>query len=83
MKAVVVHRGARDHYQVAQALDESGALDTLVTDLYWPGETSWARTAGGMLPAVARRALAARWAPGLDQGKVQVCGVSGVVSTVS
>jgi glycosyltransferase involved in cell wall biosynthesis len=80
VKAVVVHRGGRDHYQVAQALDESGALEALITDLYWPGETSWARAAGRVLPAAARRVLAARWAPGLDHRKVQVCGVSGVIA---
>ncbi len=35
-KAVVVHSGARDSYQLALALAEAGLLDRLVTDLFWP-----------------------------------------------
>ena len=40
MKVVVVHRGARDGYQVAAAMAEAGILERLVTDLYWPGQSS-------------------------------------------
>lgn len=80
MTSVVVHRGARDHYQVARALQESGLLETLVTDLYWPRATWWARMAGAVLPRSASRKLAARTAPSLDDGKVRTCGVSGVIS---
>src|SRR5258705_1370022 len=39
-KAVVVHAGARDSYQVAQALLDAGLLDLLVTNVYLP---SWAK----------------------------------------
>jgi glycosyltransferase involved in cell wall biosynthesis len=80
MTAVVVHRGARDHYQVARALQESGSLETLVTDLYWPRRAWWARMAGGVLPSFARRRLSARTALTLDDGKVRTCGVSGAIS---
>jgi glycosyltransferase involved in cell wall biosynthesis len=80
MTSVVVHRGARDHYQVARALQESGSLETLVTDLYWPGRAWWARAAGQLLPSSARRRLAARTEPALDTGKVRTCGVSGAIS---
>ncbi len=41
-KAVVVHTGARDAYQVARALDERALLECLVTDLYWPADRPWA-----------------------------------------
>jgi glycosyltransferase involved in cell wall biosynthesis len=37
-KAVVVHAGRRDNYQVALALQEAGLLEKLVTDVYLPGE---------------------------------------------
>uniref|UniRef100_Q01XK5 Glycosyl transferase, group 1 n=1 Tax=Solibacter usitatus (strain Ellin6076) TaxID=234267 RepID=Q01XK5_SOLUE len=39
-KAIVVHAGARDSYQVAQSLLEVGLLDQLVTNVYW---SSWAK----------------------------------------
>lgn len=35
-KAVVVHAGARDNYEVAYALYEADQLDSLVTEVYWP-----------------------------------------------
>ena len=34
-KAVLVHAGARDAYQLAVALAERGMLEALVTDLFW------------------------------------------------
>jgi glycosyltransferase involved in cell wall biosynthesis len=41
-KAVVVHAGNRDHYQLAAALHEADLLDTLVTDLYQSAsQTTW------------------------------------------
>jgi glycosyltransferase involved in cell wall biosynthesis len=49
-KAVVVHAGARDAYQVALALQETGQLQALVTDLYWPADRKWARQAADLLP---------------------------------
>lgn len=48
-KAVVVHAGARDSYQVAQALLDADLLDRLVTNVYWPG---WAkRQYGAEIPS--------------------------------
>jgi len=35
-KAIVTHAGSRDHYQLALALNEVGALEKLVTDFYSP-----------------------------------------------
>jgi glycosyltransferase involved in cell wall biosynthesis len=83
MKAVVVHRGARDHYQVARALDERGALDTLVTDLYWPKTRPWAQAVERRLPSPVRRALAARTTPTLDDRRVRLCSVSGAISQIA
>jgi glycosyltransferase involved in cell wall biosynthesis len=80
MKAVVVHRGARDHYQVARALNDMGALETLVTDLYWPGGTAWAQAVVKRAPASVRRALLARWLPALDHRKVHAAGFNGAIS---
>ncbi len=50
-KAVVVHRGARDRYEVAAALARAGLLEKLVTDLYWPPE----RPAPGALARVLKK----------------------------
>ena len=51
-KAVVVHGGARDSYQLAVALSEAGLLEALVTDLFWPSERPWAQW---MLPRLSPR----------------------------
>jgi glycosyltransferase involved in cell wall biosynthesis len=37
-KAIVVHAGRRDSYQVALALYEKNLLEKLVTDIYFPGD---------------------------------------------
>lgn len=50
-KVVLVHGGARDAYQVAQALAEADLLDTLVTDLFWPSDRPWARALAAKLPS--------------------------------
>jgi glycosyltransferase involved in cell wall biosynthesis len=71
VKSVVVHRGARDHYQVARALDEHQLLDALITDLYWPSDAWWGRAIERCLPVVVKDKLSKRWAPALDHGKVQ------------
>lgn len=52
-KAVVVHAGARDSYQLALALSEANLLQALVTDLFLPANWTW------MIR------LAARFSPGL------------------
>ena len=53
-KAVVVHAGARDAYQLALALSEAGLLETLVTDLFLPSNYTWVqRFAAKLSPSVA------------------------------
>jgi len=80
MKAVIVHRGARDAYQAALALAERGRLECLVTDFYWPADRWWAHAIEKLLPARAIRALRLRWASGIASGKVKCCWLSGLVS---
>lgn len=79
-KAVVVHRGARDAYQVSRALAESGLLETLVTDLYWPDDRAWARTLRKALPSSIQQMLGARYAVGLPSAQVSLCSPSGPFS---
>jgi glycosyltransferase involved in cell wall biosynthesis len=80
MKVVTVHRGSRDGYQVARALEEGGLLDTLVTDLYWPADRGRARTlerlAGPTLSGLLRR----RYAENVPSRSVVSCWGSGVSS---
>jgi hypothetical protein len=53
-KAVVVHAGARDSYQLAIALCEANLLQTLVTDLFLPSDRTWLRhLANRLSPAFA------------------------------
>ncbi len=80
MKTVVVHRGGRDAYQVARALAETGELDRLVTDLYWPRDRDWARKLAGRAPAGLQSLLNARYAEGLPSASVHNCWFSGLVS---
>ena len=79
-KVVVVHRGARDAYQVSQALAETGLLESLVTDLYWPGDRGGAKRLARLLPASLHRMLTARYTPGLPSALVRLCYPSGPVS---
>ena len=74
-KVVVVHRGARDVYQVSRALAEAGLLESLVTDLYWPQDRGWAKTLTSL-----SRMLTARYAPGLPSSLVRLCYPSGPLS---
>jgi glycosyltransferase involved in cell wall biosynthesis len=71
MKAVTVHRGSRDGYQVARALSEAGLLETLVTDLYWPADRAWARKIEQRVPGSVRAALQCRWSEGLPSRAVE------------
>ncbi len=80
MKAVVVHRGGRDAYQVARALAEAGELDRLVTDLYWPADREWAGRVAERIPVELRSLCNARYAEGLPSGSVHSCWFSGLVS---
>ena len=79
-KVVVVHRGARDAYQVSRALAEASLLESLVTDLYWPGDRGGAKALARLLPASLRRMLTARYASGLPSSLVRWCYPSGPVS---
>ncbi len=81
-QVVVVHRGARDAYQVAQALSAAGLLESLVTDLYWPGDRRWTSLIAKVLPVSIRTALAQRFAPGVSSRDVQLCTVRGLISFV-
>ena len=80
MKVVLVHRGARDNFQVARGLSDAGLLDSLVTDLYWPAERGWARSIERIAPAAASRALRARYAESLPSKSVISCWASGFSS---
>ncbi len=80
MKAVTVHRGSRDGYQVARALSEAGLLETLVTDLYWPADRPWARKAGEIVPGSLRAALNCRRSEGLPSGAVESCWLTGMAA---
>ncbi len=79
-KAVVVHRGARDAYQVARALSEAGLLQALVTDLYWPQDNACARVLSRVLPSGLQGMLRARFAQGLPSSEVKLCLPSGPFS---
>jgi len=80
MKAVTVHRGSRDGYQVARALSEAGLLETLVTDLYWPGDRPWARKIEQRVPGPVRAALNCRRSDGLPSRAVESCWFTGMAA---
>jgi len=80
MKTVAVHRGARDGYQVARALQEAGLLETLVTDLYWPADRKTAQRIENIAPRKASTALRCRHAEGLPSAAVETCWMSGLSS---
>jgi glycosyltransferase involved in cell wall biosynthesis len=75
MKAVVVHRGARDSYQVARALSDAGMLEKLVTDLAWNPDSVLNR----VLPAQMRAALGCRDS-GVPNGRISTAATSGLLS---
>jgi glycosyltransferase involved in cell wall biosynthesis len=79
-RVVVVHRGARDAYQVAAALAGAGILERLVTDLYWPNDQPWAARFGAALPASARRLLRMRNHPAVPGSLVEQNALSGLTS---
>ena len=80
VKTVVVHRGARDGYQVARALAERGLLEALVTDLYWPSDRSLAHRIETSLPGFASHALRQRWSDPATSRRVSLCWASGLYS---
>ncbi len=75
-RVVVVHRGARDGYQVAAALAGADLLERLVTDLYWPAESRWTSA----LPSSVQRALSRRSHPCVPSSLVRQTPVSGITS---
>ena len=77
-KAVVVHAGARDSYQLALALSEAGLLEALVTDLLWPSDRSWARRIVATLPRALRSQLTRRIVAGLPWDQVRLCLLDGL-----
>ncbi|HEY0786534.1 MAG TPA: glycosyltransferase family 4 protein [Acidobacteriaceae bacterium] len=78
-RAVVVHSGARDSYQVARALEEAGLLERLVTDLYWPAQAPWARRVAGLLPGAVRAMLQQRHEPHLPAARVRTLVARGLL----
>ena len=72
MPWVVVHKGARDGYQVPLALAEAGALDALVTDWYSPLDRAWFGGLARLAPASVRGTLARRYREGLPSARVRV-----------
>ena len=79
-KSVVVHRGARDAYQVAAALAEAGLLESLVTDLYWPNDRPWAARLTKGAKESTRRMLLARYSALLPSRLVTQTAFSGAIS---
>lgn len=79
-KVVVVHSGARDSYQVARALKESGRLDCLVTDLFWPSDAPWAEQAAKVLPSSIEQQLSARSELALEARDVKQCLAAGALT---
>lgn len=80
MQVVVVHRGARDAYQVAAGLQDAGLIDTLVTDLYWPSDRAAAALIERALPPRAKQLLRARNSPLLRSANVELKPLSGLYS---
>jgi glycosyltransferase involved in cell wall biosynthesis len=76
----VVHGGARDSYQVAQALSEAGMLEALVTDLFWPADSKWGRVAERLMPNSLRTLLRRRSDAELPSAKVRLCAFSGALT---
>ena len=70
-KAVVVHAGARDSYQVALALSQAGILEALITDLFWPISTHWAKYLDLLMPARLRELAMRRSSPLLSSQQVR------------
>ncbi len=79
-RVVVVHRGARDAYQVAAALSQAGLLERLVTDLYWPSDHNGIARLTTLLPASLSRLASARHHPQLPSSLVRQAPLSGLAS---
>lgn len=77
-KAVVVHAGARDAYQLALALEEHGLLDRLFTDLFWPADAPLPNRLLRRVPSLYRQATQ-RSAPGIPFPSVQMNALRGLL----
>jgi glycosyltransferase involved in cell wall biosynthesis len=77
-RAVVVHSGGRDGYQLALALAGAGLLEKLVTDLYWSEDGAVTRALSRILPARLLSLLRRRNAAGLAQSQVKLCPAAGL-----
>ena len=82
-KAVVVHSGARDAYQLALALSEAGLLEALVTDLYWPADHPVASALATFLPKRAASMLLQRSCHSLPSSQVRSSFVVGLSTLLS
>lgn len=82
-KAVVVHSGARDAYQVALALAETGLLEALVTDLFWPVDSAGVAGLARLLPVRAQAMLQQRSRAGLAADQVRLCPVVGLATLLA
>jgi hypothetical protein len=54
IQVVVAHKGAREHYLAARALQRRGQLAALITDWYSPFPSAWSRRIKSWSPALAR-----------------------------
>ncbi len=79
-QVVVVHRGARDAYQVAAALANAGMLERLVTDLYWGNDSAWQAKLFAVLPESVKSLLRQRSHPQVPGALVQQTPLSGLTS---
>src|SRR6267154_2555704 len=82
-RVVVAHRGARDLYQTARALQETALLEALVTDLYWPADHHLASSLERLLPERVRTLLHARNEPVLPGRRTRSCLLSGLSSVAA
>ena len=78
-----MHRGARDGYQVARALQEGGLLERLVTDLYWPADGGWAKRIDSALPRGVATLLRRRYSAGITADAVTSCPLTGLSSLMA
>lgn len=69
---VVVHKGARDGYQVSLALAQAGKLDSLVTDWYSPLDRGWFGNMVDRAPAHVGSMLRRRYRDGLPSKRVSL-----------
>jgi glycosyltransferase involved in cell wall biosynthesis len=79
-RCVVVHSGSRDGYQLALGLSETGLLESLVTDLYWPVDRRWIKRIAALLPASLKRMLAQRNHRSLPSSQVKTCTLYGLAT---